>query len=111
MGATSSPPWRNDPSWVPVGAATDQRFYESELYRFRGELLATCYPHRVAEAKESLRRALAVARGQGALALVARAEATLAALCQSTEPVAGYQISGAAGGRESMPEPEGQVRA
>ncbi len=51
----------------------DERFWEPELYRLRGELLFELSPKRAAEARAELEEALAVARAQRSEPLVARA--------------------------------------
>jgi predicted ATPase len=58
-------------------AVTDERFYEAEMHRLRGELLIA-HDNRD-EAETSLQRAIAVAHQQGALLLERRADASLAA--------------------------------
>ena len=68
-------------------AETSERHLEPEVHRLRGEILADeasletdAYAGRLrSQAEASLRRALEVARSQGAVPLVARAEASLAA--------------------------------
>jgi tetratricopeptide (TPR) repeat protein len=55
-----------------------QRFYEAELHRIRGELLAAVGRHQ--EGESSLRRAVAVAGAQGAELFRERAEGSLARL-------------------------------
>jgi hypothetical protein len=57
-----------------------ERFYDAELHRLRGELLVAVHPDRLHDAHASFRRALAVARSQGALPLAARAAANLGCL-------------------------------
>ena len=52
-------------------------FYEAELHRLRGELLLTANPNQARDAEESLRRAVAVARTQGAEAFERRAQDSL----------------------------------
>jgi len=44
---------------------TGERFYEAELHRARGELLAECWPEKADEASACLRRAVEVAEHQG----------------------------------------------
>lgn len=57
----------------------DERFYESELYRLRGELrLAVDSADGATDAEDDFRRALAVARQQNARRLFLRAAASLA---------------------------------
>lgn len=53
--------------------ATGERFYLAELHRLRGELLMASAPDCAAEAEECFRRAVAVAREQGARLLERRA--------------------------------------
>ncbi len=62
--------------------ATGQRFYEAELHRMRGELLLALGRH--GDGESSLRRAVAVARDQGALPFRLRAEAALARLAAAS---------------------------
>ncbi|MDQ6945679.1 MAG: AAA family ATPase [Actinomycetota bacterium] len=59
--------------------AGGERFYEAELDRRRGELLATC-PGRDADADASLRHAVSLATAQGAATLRDRAESAIARL-------------------------------
>lgn len=54
-----------------------ERFYEAELYRLRGELLLEVSPEKAGEAESFLRRALEIARAQGAKPLQMRVEASL----------------------------------
>jgi len=65
-------------------ACRGERFYEAELHRLRGDLLADLLseqvPERAAEAETCLGRAVEVARGQGAHLLEARALDSLARL-------------------------------
>jgi class 3 adenylate cyclase/predicted ATPase len=58
-------------------ASTQEHNFEPELHRVRGEILA--YQQAPAEAEQSFRMALAVARGQGARSLELRAAVSLAA--------------------------------
>src|SRR5438132_7252386 len=57
---------------------TDERFYEAELHRIHGELLAAA--GRSDAAETSLRRSIEVARTQGARAFASRTAASLAQL-------------------------------
>lgn len=57
--------------------AFGERFYEAELCRLRGQLLLEISSEETAEAEASFRRALEIARAQGARSLEARAEASL----------------------------------
>ena len=59
---------------------TQERWFEAELHRLRAEALLAGSPRDVAEAEASLRRALAVAREQGAKFWELRAAITLARL-------------------------------
>ena len=54
-----------------------ERVCEAELHRLRGEALAAAGPHQRADAEASLRRAVAVAEGQGATLFLRRAAASL----------------------------------
>jgi predicted ATPase len=62
-----------DEALAEVGT-TGQRFFEAELYGHRAELLSLCYPDRETDARESLARAVSIAREQGAQAFINRAE-------------------------------------
>ena len=53
--------------------ASGERFYEAEVHRLRGEVLARLSPQSAEEAERSLRRAVAVAEAQGCTALRDRA--------------------------------------
>lgn len=59
---------------------TGERFYEAELHRLRGELLAQLRPRQLVEAEASLLRAAEVARALGASSLEARAAESLGRL-------------------------------
>jgi predicted ATPase len=59
----------------------EERRWDAELYRLKGELLLDSAPHQV-EAEESLEQALAVARRQEAKSLELRAAMSLARLWQ-----------------------------
>lgn len=63
---------------------TEERFWEAELYRLRGELLLARGEYN-AEVKDSFVRALEVSRGQGARSLELRAALSLARLWGSLE--------------------------
>jgi adenylate cyclase len=65
---------------LTLADATGECFYDAELHRLRGELLA--YPHADPhKAEASFRAAIDVARRQGANTLERRAEASLARWC------------------------------
>src|SRR5262249_54064621 len=59
---------------------TQERWFEAELHCLKAEALLAGSPHHVAKAEASLRRALAVAREQGAKFWELRAVITLARL-------------------------------
>jgi predicted ATPase len=63
---------------------TSERLFEAELYRLRGELRHATGR----EAEDDFRRALAVARRQGAKSLELRAATSLARLSGEREPLA-----------------------
>jgi predicted ATPase len=58
----------------------EDRLWESDLYRRRGELIAAQGPAHNGEAEDSLRRALSIANAQGAVPFKGRAEAALTLL-------------------------------
>jgi predicted ATPase len=59
---------------------TEQRWYEAELYRIRGEILLKRDPADTAAAEQSLRAAIAVAQSQKAPSFELRAALSLAKL-------------------------------
>ncbi len=64
-------------------AAADERedrFYEAELHRLKGELLLKREPSNVGEARSCFQRAVEIARNQGAKSLELRATMSLARL-------------------------------
>jgi hypothetical protein len=64
-----------------LAARYQERFYESELYRLRGELRLAAGGSRAArEAEADFRRAIAIAASQGAQLLGLRAIASLGRL-------------------------------
>jgi hypothetical protein len=64
-----------------LAAEGDERFYEAELYRLRGELrLARSGAAAAGDAEEDFRRAIAIAGAQGAQRLGLRAATSLARL-------------------------------
>ena len=65
--------------------ASGERFYEAELHRLRGELIAQAYPERAGEAEADLLRAVEAARAQGARSLQARATRDLESLRSSLQ--------------------------
>jgi predicted ATPase len=69
---------------IAASEATDERFYEAELHRLKGEVLLAMSPARAAEAEAALSRAVAVARSQQALSFQRRAEAGLLARASAT---------------------------
>src|SRR4029077_20276885 len=83
---------------------TQERWFEAELHRLRAEALLAGSPRDAAEAEASLRRALAVARGQGAKFWERRAAIPLARLwldqgkrCEARDllaPVCGWFTEG-----------------
>ena len=82
--------------------ATDERYYEAEVYRVRGDLLNATGDQETAE--QNYRRALAVAAGQSAKALELRAATSLARLwrdqgkrteaCDLLAPIYGWFTEG-----------------
>jgi predicted ATPase len=60
---------------------TEQRWYEAELYRIRGEILLKCDPANTAAAEQSLHLAIATAQSQKARSFELRAALSLAKLC------------------------------
>ncbi len=73
----------------------NERFWEPELHRLRGEFLVASDATRRAEAVQSVERAIAVARSQASVTLERRALATLT------------KMNGASVTAESSPEPPG----
>jgi len=65
---------------LAVTRNTEEKLYESDLHRRRGELLAARGPEHRQAAIEALRTAIAVAEAHGAVPFRRRAEAALAAL-------------------------------
>jgi predicted ATPase len=65
---------------IETAQATGERWYEAELHRLRAALLLQGGDSETAEAEAGLRRALALARKQGARALELRAALSLAVL-------------------------------
>jgi predicted ATPase len=65
---------------LAAAEATGERFYDAELLRLRGELLARS-PEGRKEAAASFRAAIKVAREQGAVALEQKANASLRRKC------------------------------
>jgi tetratricopeptide (TPR) repeat protein len=63
---------------LEIAERSGERFYEAELHRLRGEVMAARWPDRRAEAEASIRRALAVAQAQKAALFARRAEVSLA---------------------------------
>jgi len=61
-------------------AARGEHFYESELLRLRGDLVARRWPSRLEEAEVYLLEAIAVADAQGGAQFRRRADATMAQL-------------------------------
>jgi predicted ATPase len=57
---------------------TEQRWYEAELYRIRGEILLKCDPADTASAEQSLQAAIAIAQSQKARSFELRAALSLA---------------------------------
>jgi predicted ATPase len=64
--------------------STEERFYEAELHRVKGELLLMRSDSNLAEAASCFERALTVARKQGAKSLELRAITSLARLLRDT---------------------------
>src|SRR5207248_3283905 len=60
---------------------TEQRWYEAELYRIRGEILLKRDPANTAAAEQSLHVAIATAQSQKARSFELRAALSLAKLC------------------------------
>ena len=67
---------------LTVTNATDERLYEAELYRLKGELLLQQMPPDVSQAETCLQQALDIARRQQAKSFELRAAASLARLWQ-----------------------------
>lgn len=63
---------------------TDQRWFESETHRIRGEILLKRDPANAAAAEEAFLAAIAIAQQQQARSFELRAALSLAKLCQST---------------------------
>jgi DNA-binding SARP family transcriptional activator len=59
---------------------SDERYFEAEIHRLKGESLLAVSPPRVAEAEDALRTSIAVARRQGAKLLEERALTSLGSL-------------------------------
>ena len=59
---------------------SDERYFEAEIHRLKGESLLAVSPPRVAEAEDALRTSIAVARRQGAKLLEERANRSLGSL-------------------------------
>jgi predicted ATPase len=59
---------------------TEQRWYEAELYRIRGEILLKCDPANTAAAEQSLQAAITIAQSQKARSFELRAALSLAKL-------------------------------
>jgi predicted ATPase len=68
---------------LEVAAANDERFYEAELHRLRGEVVLRLEPADEEEAAASFARALEIARRQGARALELRAALSSGKLLRS----------------------------
>ena len=64
----------------------DDRYYEPELHRLRGDLLAACWPERRAEAESALRTAARLAEQQHADTIGRRVAASLSGLGAVTAP-------------------------
>lgn len=62
---------------------TDERWFEAELHRLRGEALLSATSTNAAKAEDSFRHALSVARKQGAAFWELRASLSLARLLRS----------------------------
>jgi predicted ATPase len=63
---------------------TEERLYEAEMHRIRGEILLKCQPADTAAAEQSLQAAIAVAQAQTARSFELRAALSLAKLYRST---------------------------
>ena len=59
---------------------TEQRWYEAEIHRIRGEILLQCYPANTVAAEQSLQAAIAIAQSQKARSFELRAALSLAKL-------------------------------
>lgn len=70
-----------------IAHRTGERFYEAELYRLRGELRLLAGDDGAArsEAEQAFRRAVDIARGQGAQLLALRAAVSLARLTPNAD--------------------------
>jgi predicted ATPase len=66
-----------------IADRTDERLFEAELHRLRGEVLSTAGRVASTEIEVCFRKALDVARRQGARALELRAALSLCRLCQN----------------------------
>jgi adenylate cyclase len=66
---------------LALADATGERFYDAELHRLRGELLARPPYGDTRGAEAAFRAAIEIARRQGATALERKAEASLARCC------------------------------
>jgi predicted ATPase len=73
---------------LAVAAGTGQPFFDAELNRLKGELLIAAQPGSEAESEGLFRRALGIARAQGAHFLELRAATGLARLLRSAGRVA-----------------------
>jgi predicted ATPase len=63
---------------------TEQRWYEAEMHRIRGDILLQLDPAHTAAAEQSLRTAIAVAQSQKARSFELRAALSLANLYRAT---------------------------
>src|SRR5262249_16433359 len=69
---------------MALGVAIEERSYEAELYRLKGELLLMQGAPNAAEAEHLLRAAIEIARRQSGRALELRATVSLARLLRDT---------------------------
>jgi predicted ATPase len=69
---------------LALAEKTDERWWEAEIHRVRGELLVLLGGDRVAEAEEYFAKAIAVARSQFAKSLELRAATSMARHRQRT---------------------------
>jgi predicted ATPase len=68
--------------------ATDERWWEAEIYRLRGELLLSLAEENALDAEACFERAIAIARSQTAKSLELRATTSLARLWQRNDRTA-----------------------
>jgi len=84
---------------------TEQRWYEAELYRIRGEILLKRDPADTASAEQSLQAAIAIAQSQKARSFELRAALALAKLYHAANRDADAPHRAGAGGRGLPADP------